>query len=314
MGYFEDKTYNVVSELLRIIPSSFLVSKEFEEGLKEKEFYNKWHIIHTSVSLKNVLDNNTTKAKVTLDKVCQDFGRDSIRIFYEFISFVIECYCKNNNVKVSLSGLKRELKTMGIVRFDNIEDWDNSKSNSVAPQKEPVVIKQEKFEQTNKDKNINMNDNTQRKRNVFVVHGHDELLKTKVENVLLKLGLNPIILSQMPNEGDTIIDKFEKNSSKANYVIVLLTADDEGKAISDDSYNLRARQNVIFERGYFRAKLGKQNLCYLYEEEKKVELPSDIEGIGYVPVTRGDQWRFNLVEELQNCGFDVSADDLIKKN
>ena len=155
MGYFEDKTYNVVAELSKIIPNSFFVSKEFEDGLKEKEFYNKWYIIHTSVSLKNVLDSNTTKAKVTLDKVCQDFGKESIRIFYEFISFVIECYCKSNNVKVSLAGLKRELKTMGVVRFDNIEEWDYSKSNTVTSQKEPVVIRPEKLEQTKKDKIIN---------------------------------------------------------------------------------------------------------------------------------------------------------------
>ena len=62
--------------------------------------------------------------------------------------------------------------------------------------------------------------------------------------------------------------------------------------------------------GYFRAKLGKRNLCYMYEEE--VELPSDIKGIGYVAVKNDDKWQFELVNELQSCGFEVSADSLLK--
>lgn len=140
------------------------------------------------------------------------------------------------------------------------------------------------------------------------MHGHDEQLRIKVENALLKLGLEPIILAQQSNEGDTIIDKFERISSKADYAIILLTADDKGKPKTAKKYELRARQNVIFEMGYFRAKLGKKNVCYMYEE--KVELPSDVKGIAYVDVTKEDKWQFELVKELRSCGFDVSADQL----
>lgn len=126
----------------------------------------------------------------------------------------------------------------------------------------------------------------------------------------MKLGLEPIVLARQPNEGDTIIEKFEKNSSKADYAIILLTADDKGKAKNDKKYQLRARQNVIFEMGYFRAKLGKKNLCYMYEEE--VELPSDIVGIGYVAVKSDDKWQYELAHELQKCGFNILLDNLLK--
>lgn len=126
----------------------------------------------------------------------------------------------------------------------------------------------------------------------------------------MKLGLEPIVLARQPNEGDTIIEKFEKNSSKADYAIILLTANDKGKAKNDKKYQLRARQNVIFEMGYFRAKLGKKNLCYMYEEE--VELPSDIVGIGYVAVKSDDKWQYELAHELQKCGFNILLDNLLK--
>src|SRR5262249_1897843 len=49
-------------------------------------------------------------------------------------------------------------------------------------------------------------------RKVFVVHGHDEGLKETVQNLLNKLGLEPIILHKLPNKGRTIIEKFEEHS------------------------------------------------------------------------------------------------------
>jgi hypothetical protein len=47
---------------------------------------------------------------------------------------------------------------------------------------------------------------------IFVVHGHDHTLKTEVENFLHDIGLEPIVLHKKPDEGQTIIEKFEKHS------------------------------------------------------------------------------------------------------
>jgi predicted nucleotide-binding protein len=49
----------------------------------------------------------------------------------------------------------------------------------------------------------------------------------------------------------------------------------------------RARQNVIFELGYFVAKLGRENVIALYTEdgENRCEIPSDISGVLYEPYT-----------------------------
>lgn len=141
---------------------------------------------------------------------------------------------------------------------------------------------------------------------VFIVHGHNRQLRTEVKNVLLELGLNPIVLSEQVNGGKTIIEKFEEKSASVNYAIILMTADDEGRAKKDKYYKPRSRQNVILEMGYFMASLKRSNVFLLLEDD--VEMPSDINGIVYASVH--DNWQQKLVQELRNCGYKVSADDL----
>ena len=47
-------------------------------------------------------------------------------------------------------------------------------------------------------------------RRVFVVHGHDDGAKDATARFLNQLGLDPVILHEQPNEGRTVIEKFEK--------------------------------------------------------------------------------------------------------
>lgn len=98
-------------------------------------------------------------------------------------------------------------------------------------------------------------------RKVFLVHGHDEAVKECVARFLEKLDLQPIILHEQPNKGQTVIEKFEANSN-VGFAVVLLTPDDVGRATSEKKLKPRARQNVVLELGYFFAKLGRaRGLC-----------------------------------------------------
>lgn len=91
---------------------------------------------------------------------------------------------------------------------------------------------------------------------IFIVHGHDDGLKEKVARFLLQLtGNEPVILHEQVNAGDTIIEKLERFAATAAYAVVLATADDVGRAIATPDELPRARQNVIFELGYFFAAL-----------------------------------------------------------
>lgn len=310
MGDFIDKTDNIIEELIKIIPSSFYSSEEFQKGCQVQGYSQRWYICSTSVSMKNtnMFASSSEKTELTLDKFCHELSKNSIRALYKFVSFLIKCFCETNDTKVPLNNLKSELRSIGIAKFDNIEEYDTSDSSVSVPLHSFITNPSNITNQIRKPQSSKMIDDI-KKKSVFIVHGHDDSLKTNVENVLMKLGLEPIVLAQQPNEGDTIFDKFEKNGSRADYAIILLTADDKGKAKDEKCYNFRARQNVIFEMGYFVAKLGRKNICYLYE--KDVEIPSDLKGIAYVSI-KGDKWPFELVNELKTRGFDVSADKLLK--
>ncbi|SIT42238.1 putative nucleotide-binding protein containing TIR-like domain [Paraburkholderia ribeironis] len=141
---------------------------------------------------------------------------------------------------------------------------------------------------------------------VFIVHGHNEAGKLAVARLLETLKLKPVILSEEPNEGRTIIEKFEHNAG-VGFAIVLMTADDVGGK-TDQQLKPRARQNVILELGYFVGKLGRPRVCALYESG--VEMPSDIIGVGYVSLDPAGHWRFALAKELRAAGYPVNMNDL----
>lgn len=140
--------------------------------------------------------------------------------------------------------------------------------------------------------------------NVFIVHGHNVAVLQNVARVIEKLKMTPIILSERPNEGKTVIEKFEANSD-VGFVIVLLTDDDLGNAKAIEKLNYRARQNVILELGYFMGKLGRKRVMPLYVPG--VELPSDIHGLLYTEIDAADKWKFQLVKELKQAGYSVDA-------
>ena len=95
---------------------------------------------------------------------------------------------------------------------------------------------------------------------VFVVHGRDDGTKQTIARFLETLGLKPVVLHEQANIGRTIIEKFEEHA-QVGFAVVLLTPDDVG-AFRDDKNKQkpRARQNVIFEFGYFIGKLGRKRV------------------------------------------------------
>lgn len=140
-------------------------------------------------------------------------------------------------------------------------------------------------------------------REVFVVHGHDEAVKESVARFIEKLDLQAIILHEQPNAGRTIIEKIEAYAN-VDFVVVLLTPDDMGASQNQpQELRPRARQNVIFELGYFIGKFGRSKVCALYKE--KVELPSDYQGVLYLPLDPGGSWRLALAKEIKGIGIDI---------
>jgi len=141
---------------------------------------------------------------------------------------------------------------------------------------------------------------------VFIVHGHDNEMKEAVARFVQQLGLEPIILHERSSKGMTLIEKLEHYADVA-FAVVLLSPDDVGTAVSGGAPAARARQNVVFELGYFYGRLKRERVCTL--RRGPVELHSDISGV--VWTDWGGDWRTELARELRDAGFTFSADALL---
>jgi predicted nucleotide-binding protein len=139
-------------------------------------------------------------------------------------------------------------------------------------------------------------------RKVFVVHGHDTAALQGVARFLEQLGLEATILSEQPDAGRTIIEKFVDCADEVGFAVVLLTPDDLGGSAGALTQATRARQNVIFELGYFAGKLGRGRTCLLCKGS--VEIPSDLYGVIYTELDSAEGWKRKLARELQAAGFE----------
>lgn len=151
-------------------------------------------------------------------------------------------------------------------------------------------------------------------KQVFIVHGHDDVAREQLELVLHKLGLDPYVLANTGGHGLTIIEALEakigKNSSTA-FGIVLMTPDDMGYALSkgQDSVQPRARQNVVLEMGMLISSIGRKNIAILVKGH--LEKPSDADGILYIPFNNHVKETVpRLANRLKESGFILSPDKI----
>jgi len=168
-------------------------------------------------------------------------------------------------------------------------------------------------------------------KNIFIVHGKNHEPMKELKIMLYDFGLNPIVLHEKASGGLTLAEKLEKYSD-AGYAFVILTPDDVGcqeteveklksrlkapilkrpKLVTPDEVEQlfkklkpRARQNVIFEMGYFWGLLKRQKVCCLLKGD--VERPSDIEGIVYVHFKESvEEARYKIIKELTEAGYEI---------
>jgi predicted nucleotide-binding protein len=151
---------------------------------------------------------------------------------------------------------------------------------------------------------------SQDRAKVFLVHGRDDGAKHEVARFLERIGLEVIILHERPNGGRTIINKFQEEAAGVAFAVVLITPDDEGRLRgSPTALAPRARQNVVFELGFFVGKIEAKRVCALVSDE--IEKPSDFESIVYVHYGPKTQWKTELARELHEAGVPFDASRLI---
>jgi predicted nucleotide-binding protein len=126
-------------------------------------------------------------------------------------------------------------------------------------------------------------------RQCFIVHGHDssavDELKIFIEQELD--GYAPVVLAESRSGSLTVIEKLEEYLETAFIVFVLMTPDDQVVDAGGRTIARRARQNVIFELGYFLGRLGRSSGRILILTKGDVEIPSDIAGIVRIDISAG---------------------------
>ena len=146
-----------------------------------------------------------------------------------------------------------------------------------------------------------------RKKNckkVFIIHGHNEAKLRELKEILEKnFNLEPIILSEQAGEGKTLIEKIEKYASECSYAFAIFTPDD---IVSNNGEKyFQVRPNVIFELGWFYAKLGRSKVCILNQGSKQDSIFSDLKGVEYV------SFKDNISEKYLKIKTELEAGEIL---
>lgn len=147
------------------------------------------------------------------------------------------------------------------------------------------------------------------KNKVFIVHGHDELIKEQVARFVSQIGLTPVILHEQASSSKTIIEKIEQYAEQVCFAIILYTPCDQGSKSGDNVLLPRARQNVVFEHGYFIGKLGRENVTAIVKSN--LEKPNDISGVVYETFDENGAWKLSLAKEMKSSGCKVDMNNII---
>jgi len=224
------------------------------------------------------------------------YSQNSKLQFYSLLIEIFQEYEDWANEKIFMKNIIKDLELL--------PEFEENKQmfDGIGTYEKKTVSKEQSNIKSNQKIDVKSNNK------VFIVHGHDNEMKETVARLLEKLDLKPIILHEQPNKGKTVIEKFEKCSEDVGYAVVLLSPDDVGNVKTEQGkLNPRARQNVIFELGYFIAKLGRSRVCALYKEH--VEILSDISGVLYTKFD-GNGWKLDLANELIEAGYKIDKNKL----
>jgi predicted nucleotide-binding protein len=142
---------------------------------------------------------------------------------------------------------------------------------------------------------------------VFVAHGHDDEVTADVVDFLKTRGAHAVVLREETKTSQTVLEAFEAHAN-VQFALILMTPDDEGRLKVEPPQTplplqARARQNVIFELGFFLAKLGRNRVVALEKQGGAIEQPSNFHGVLTQTIDPGGRWREKLAETMRDAGI-----------
>ncbi len=229
-------------------------------------------------------------AEIAIERIFGEYSRH-VREFND-ISFVPFGVVPDlsNRLRACNKGLVHARAILESMLEEISEDWSDDNPPQVFS--EPAVISQQPVS-----------------NRVFVVHGRDDGAKNTVARFLESFDLEAVILHERPNEGRTIIEKFEEYAD-VGFVVVLCTPDDIGALASEaDKLRPRPRQNVVLELGFFLGKLGRNRVSALLDGD--IDMPSDYGGVLYIPFDDSEGWKLTLARELRAAGMTIDMNLIV---
>lgn len=298
--FTESKLKPLYASLKRLEIGDYLETKEFELFALENNFDEAWQDCKKEISRnKSVFilgyHNNEEEEDAFMLLMSTWFDQD-YDTFEDFLLTTLINFAQWSSTKIDYTGVVDGLKHAGISK-QNILDF--TKDLRKVQANKPVKLEDTKIKFDKTPINITINS-----KKVFVVHGHDDKSRLELCNILKDdFKLEPVVLQEKPsNSIETIISKFERLASECSAAIILFTPDDQA------GENKRARQNVIFELGYFLGRFqGENNRRLIILKKGSIETPSDISGVLYLEYSKAvKEVYYDLKKQFEHWGYSVS--------
>lgn len=130
--------------------------------------------------------------------------------------------------------------------------------------------------------NMRIGENYEKKiksHRIFISHGRSDQWRNLQAYIEKDLEYNTLELAQQANLGRTILQKLFEEARKCSLAVIVMTGDD----IANED-EIRARENVMHEIGFFQGFYGLENVILLHESG--VNIPSNIHGLVYIPFAK----------------------------
>lgn len=299
MMHVEPKLKPLYANLKRLSIGEYLHTKEFELFMLESGLDETWQACEQEVRRKSSVIilgyHNTEDDEEALMYFLSLWHEQYPRSLGKFVLPLLYNFSVWKPIKIDYSMVVESLRKLNIPKADLDEFIEGY--NKIQEGK-PLELKKEKVNVDKSNKPTVAQSNK-----VFIVHGHDDKSRLELCNLLKDdLKLDPIVLQDQANNSiETIIGKFERLASDCSAAIVLFTPDDNA------GDNKRARQNVIFELGYFLGKFHEEkDRKIIILKKGNIEIPSDINGVLYFEYSKAVKEIFyDLRKQLEHWGYNV---------
>ncbi|WP_455200406.1 TIR domain-containing protein [Kaarinaea lacus] len=128
---------------------------------------------------------------------------------------------------------------------------------------------------------------------IFLLYANDLGMKDELSTFLSKVEISPIVLKESAASSVNLIDELERYDD-VEYGIVMLNPDASGIS-----------ESTVYELGLIVGKLGRNRVCGLVKNQ--IDILANYSGVSYVPVDPAGAWKFLLIKQLKDAGFDVDA-------